>query len=61
MPGTCDVEHIQVILLDDAIQVYVDKILAWRRAPVSDYQRLDVRQFQRLFQQRIVVEIDLPH
>ena len=57
--GTSDVEHVQVILLDDPVQMHVDKVLARRRAPVSDHQMLHVRQFQRLLQQRIVVEINL--
>ena len=37
----------------------VDEVLARRRAPVSDHQRLHVRQLQRLLQQRIVVKINL--
>ena len=57
--GTGDVEHVQVILLDDPVQVYVDEVLARRGAPMPDHQGLDVRQFQRLLQQRIVVEINL--
>src|SRR5208337_842831 len=57
--GTGDVEHIQVILLDDPVQVHVNEVLARRRAPVSDHQRLHVRQLQRLSKQGVVVEIDL--
>ena len=34
VPGTRDVEHVQVILLDDPIQVNVDEVLARHRAPV---------------------------
>ncbi len=41
--------------------MHIDEVLARRRAPVSDDQRLHVRQFQRLSQQRIVVKIDLPN
>ena len=58
--GAGDVDHVQVVLLDDPVQMHVDEILARRRAPVPDHQRLDMRQRQRLAQQRIVVEIDLP-
>ena len=43
--GPGNVKHIQVILLDDAVQVHVDEVLAWRGAPMSDYQGLHVRQF----------------
>src|SRR5579863_10724334 len=42
VPGTGDVEHIQVILLDDPVQVHIDEVLAWRRAPVPDHQGLHV-------------------
>jgi hypothetical protein len=59
VPRASNVKHIQVILLDDPVQVHVDEVLTWRRAPVSDHQRLHMRQFQRLLQQRIVVEIKL--
>src|SRR5271166_2314259 len=57
--GTGDVEHVQVIFLDNPVQMHIDEILARRRAPVSDHQWLYVRQFQRLLEQRIVIEIDL--
>ncbi len=59
VPGTGDVEHIQVILLDDPVQVHVDEVLTRHCTPVPDHQRLYVRQFQRLLQQRIVVQINL--
>src|SRR5208337_492200 len=57
--GTGKVEHVQVILLDDPVQMHIDEVLARRRAPVSNHQHLHVRQFQRLLQQRVVVEINL--
>ena len=41
--GAGNVEHVQVILLDDPVQMHIDEILARRRAPVSDHQRLHVR------------------
>ena len=57
--GPADVDHVQVVLLDDAIAVHVDEIEPGRGAPVSQQPRLDVLQAQRLGQQRIVVEINL--
>ena len=57
--GTGDVEHIEVILFDDPIQMHIDEVLTRRGAPVSDHQRLHVRQLQRLSQQGVVIEIDL--
>ena len=46
---TGDVKHIQVVLLDNPVQVHVDEVLARRRAPVGDHQRLNMRESQRLF------------
>jgi len=39
--------------------MYVDEVLARRRAPMPDYEGLDVRQLQRLLEQRVVIEINL--
>ena len=55
-----DVDHVQIVLLDDAVQMGVDEVQPRRRAPVAEQARLDVRQGERFLQQRIVVEIDLP-
>jgi hypothetical protein len=57
-PG--DIDDVQVVLLDDAVQVDVDEVQPRRRAPVPEQARLDVLQRERFLQQRIVVEIDLP-
>ena len=57
--GPGDVEHRQVVLPDDPIQVDVDEVETRRRAPVAEQPRLDVLARQRLLQQRIVVQIDL--
>ena len=56
-PG--DVDDVQVVFLDDAVQVDIDEVQSRRRAPVAEQARLDVRQLERLLQQRIVVEINL--
>ena len=60
MPRVGVEEHVQVVALDDAFQVDVDEVLARRRAPVADHQRLHMRQLQHFLEQRVVVEIDLP-
>ena len=44
---------------DDAVQMDIDEVQSRRRAPVPEQARLDVRQLERLLQQRIVVEINL--
>jgi len=51
--GTGNVDIVQVIFLDDPVQVHVDEVLPRHRAPVTDHQRLHMREFQRLFQQRL--------
>ena len=57
--GTGDVEHVQVIFLDDPVQMYIDEILAWSRAPVSDHQGLHMSQRERFAEQRVIVKIKL--
>ena len=49
----------RVILLDDAIQMNVDEILAGRRSPVAQEPGLDVLELQGFVQQRVVEQIDL--
>ena len=57
--GAGDVDHVKVVLLDEAIEVRVDEIEAGRRSPMSEQARLDVLLLERLTQQRIVEEVDL--
>jgi len=56
-PG--DINDVEVVLLDHAVQVGIDKVEPRGRAPVAQQARFDVRQLERLLQQRIVVEINL--
>ena len=42
MPRTSDVDHIEVILLDEPVQVDVEEVQARRRPPVAQQPRLDV-------------------
>ena len=60
MPRPGDVDDVQVVLLDGSVQVDVDKVKSWSRAPMAQQTRLDMRQLKRVFQQWIVVEINLP-
>ena len=57
--GAGDVDHVEVVLLDDPVQVHVDEVLPGGRAPVSQQHVLHIRERQRPLQQRIVVEINL--
>ena len=58
-PG--DVDHVEVVLVDDAVEVRVDEIQPGRRAPVAEQARLDVLDRQLLREQRVVEQIDLSH
>ncbi len=60
MPGTDDIDDVQIIALDDAIQMNVKHIEARRRAPVAEQARLDVFAKERLLQQGIVEQVNLP-
>ena len=59
VPGAGDVDHVEVVFLDDPVQVRVNEVLPGRRAPVPQQHVLHVRERQRPLQQRIVVEINL--
>src|SRR5208283_2144359 len=54
-----DVDHVQLALLNDPIQVHVDKILSRCRTPMAEQPWLDLLWLERLPQQRIVIEINL--
>src|SRR5215510_5260172 len=60
MPGYDHVDHVQVVLPDDAVQVHVEEVQARRRAPVSEQPWLDVLARERLAQERVVEQVDLP-
>jgi hypothetical protein len=61
MSGAGDVDHVEVVFLDDPVQVHIDEVLPRGCSPVSQQHVLHVRKHQRPLQQRIVVEIDLAH
>ncbi len=46
--GTGNVNHVEVILLDDPVQVDVDEVLPRCRAPMPQQHVLHVRERQRL-------------
>ena len=57
--GAGNIEHVEVVFLDDPVQMHIDEVLAGRRAPVADHQGLDMGERQRLAQQWVVVQVDL--
>ena len=60
VPRARDVEHAQVALPDHPVQVGVEQVEPGRRPEVPEQARLDVLRPQRLAEQRVVEEVDLP-
>src|ERR1700730_7252929 len=60
MAGTGHVDDIEILLLDQAVQMDVNKIQSGRCAPMPQEPGLDVFQQQRLAQQGIGVQVNLP-
>ena len=59
MSGAGNVDHIEIVFLDQPIEVRVGEVEARRRAPMPEEARLDVLLLERLTQQGIVEQIDL--
>ena len=59
MSGAGNVDHIEIVFLDQPIEVRVDEVEARRRAPMPEEARLDVLLLERLAQQGIVEQVDL--
>src|ERR1700730_2233382 len=60
MARSRDVEHVQVVLPDEPVEVHPDEALAGVGAPVAEQPMLDMFGPQRLSQQRIVAQIKHP-
>jgi len=58
--GAADIDHIQVALADNAVEMRVDKVEAGRGAPVSQQARLDMFRLKRFAQQRVRHQVNLP-
>src|SRR5207247_11446807 len=52
MPWTADVNDVEVVHFDDAIQVHVNEVQTWSRTPVSQQTTLDMLDFHGFTQQR---------
>ena len=59
MTWPCDIQCVEVPLLDDAVHVGVHQVEARSRPPVAQQPRLDVFGEKRLAQQRVVHQVDL--
>jgi hypothetical protein len=59
MSGTRDVDHVEVVLFDEPIQVNVDEVQTRRRSPMAEEAWFDVVLREGLLEERIVIKIDL--
>src|ERR1700747_3433310 len=59
MPGSGDVDHVEVVLFDQPVQVDIDKVQTWRRSPMAEEPRLELLLCPRLLEERVVIDIDL--
>ena len=59
MTGAREIDHVDILLDDHAIQVRVDETEARRRSPVSEKSRLDVLGPQRFANERILLKKNL--
>ena len=59
--GASDEDNVQVQFLDESIEMHVDEVETGRRSPVTQKSRLHVLGAEWLAEQRVVVEINLPH
>ncbi len=61
VPGADDIDHVEIVLLDQPVEVDIEEVQSRRRAPMSQQPRLDMVDRQRRFEQRVILQIDLPH
>ena len=59
--GAGNKDHAEFLLPDGPVHVHIDEVQARRGTPVPEQAWLDMRRLQRLFQQRVVKQINLPH
>ena len=57
--GTGQIDHIQIILVDDAVQMGVNEVLAGNGAPVTDDLLFNVLGLEGFLQQRVVQQVQL--
>ena len=60
MTGADDIDHVQIVFFDQPVEVDIKEVQPGRRAPMPEQTRLDVFELERGFEQRIVLQIDLP-
>src|SRR3984957_9973632 len=58
--GANDIDHVQIVVFDQPVEVDIEEIQPRRRAPVTEQTGLDLCERLRRFEQRIVLQVDLP-
>src|SRR5262249_51910823 len=58
--GADDVDHVEVVALDDPVEMDIQHVEPRRCAPVPEQPRLDVLALELTLQQRVVQQVDLP-
>ena len=58
MPWASEIDHVEVVLLNEPVQMNVDEREARARSPVAEQTILDVLGSQRFLQQRILLQVD---
>ena len=61
MAGPSHLNEIESSLCDRTIEVRIDEIQAGRRPPMAEQAALDVLRTQRLAEQRVRQQVDLPY
>ena len=56
---TDDVDHVEIIVFDQAIKVHVKEVQSCSRSPVPEQPRLDMFELEGGFQQWIFLQVDL--
>src|SRR5271156_725636 len=59
--GADDINHIQIVLFDQSVQVDINEVETGGGTPVAQQTRLDVLELERGFEQGIVLQINLPN
>ncbi len=59
--GAAHIDDVEIACADGAIKMGIDEIESGRGTPMSEQPRLDVFRSQRLAQQGVVEQVDLPH
>ena len=61
MTGPGDIDHVEVIFLNDPVEMRINEILPGGGAPMTEQHLLDMLYFQRLPHQGITAQVDLPY